>query len=340
MTMNLLIVGNIGGTNIGESFLLAAESLGIPAQIVQTSIASHPSKTMNRIRKYFFDKVPANQKKFEELVASNMESFKPNLILVTGCVYLSKYFFDKANTIGAKTSIFLTDDPWNKSLKSRHFIQTLQHYDCVFNPRHLNMKDISRISDKVHYLPFAYCPYLLKKGEVRPVFEDRFKEGFDVFFYGGADSDRCNLMKELKSKQLKVLLAGGYWEKYFPGDPDVIPENLNPAEIQLAVHNSKLALCLVRRANRDEHSMRTYELPYLNACILAEDTSDHRRLFGRENAVCYFGSASELVAGAKELLTHPERREAMKKNCRNLVVINGSNSYADRLKEILRKVEC
>ena len=76
--------------------------------------------------------------------------------------------------------------------------------------------------------------------------------------------------------------------------------------IRAASASAKVCLCLVRRANRDGHTMRSFEAAAIGGCILAEDTADHREIFGPEDyAARYFrerighGSSSLSSGGAR-----------------------------------------
>ena len=45
---------------------------------------------------------------------------------------------------------------------------------------------------------------------------------------------------------------------------------------------AKVNLCLVRRAKRDGHVMRSFEIAAVGGCMLAQDTDEHREIFGPE----------------------------------------------------------
>jgi len=81
--------------------------------------------------------------------------------------------------------------------------------------------------------------------------------------------------------------------------------------------------------------MRTFESAAMGACMLVEDTEDHRRLFGPDGeAVRYFGSREELVDRAGWLLRDEAERSRMGAMAQALVV-GGSHSYRDRLTSML-----
>ena len=109
----------------------------------------------------------------------------------------------------------------------------------------------------------------------------------------------------------------------------------DPAMLRRAIGAAKIALCLVRRANRDGHSMRTFEVPAVGACPLLEDTEEHRELFGEEGqAAIYFSTIHEMVAKAKWLLEHDTERQQITDAAHRLIT-GGQHTYKDRLCQML-----
>jgi spore maturation protein CgeB len=93
----------------------------------------------------------------------------------------------------------------------------------------------------------------------------------------------------------------------------------------------------VRRANRDEHVMRTFELPAMGACMLTEDTTDHREIFGEDGeAVSYFHTPDEMVDKLRWLLTHDDERRRLADAARR-VITRGHHTYRDRLEAMLER---
>lgn len=336
----ILIIGNSGGTNLGESFYHGSEDCGYATEMVLASQANHKSKILNKIRWVFFDKVPAKQNEFEKSIEKVAENFNPTCIIVAGCIYLSKKILEIFKSSDTATAIYLTDDPWNRSGKSRKFITSLSSYDFIFNPRMLNMKEVMRINPATFYLPFAYCPHLLNKGEIRQQYKVKLQEQHDVFFYGGADTDRVEIIEGIQAAGFKVLVAGNYWKALYKNKGiSVIPVNLNPTEIQIATNCSSISLCMVRKANRDGHSMRSYELPYFGACILAEDTQEHRKIFGNDGeSVIYYSSQDNLLLQIKKILKSEQLQKVMRKKAHNLIISN-QNTYADRVSEMVARIK-
>src|SRR6516165_10680361 len=99
---------------------------------------------------------------------------------------------------------------------------------------------------------------------------------------------------------------------------------------------AKVNLCLVRRANRDGHVMRSLEIAALVGCMLAEDTPQHREIFGADGeAVGYFRSVREAAERAHALLADPAERARLSAAVKARIR-SGEHTYRDRLATILK----
>jgi spore maturation protein CgeB len=226
---------------------------------------------------------------------------------------------------------YSTDDPWNPALRASWFLSALPAYDAIFTPRRANLDDFRGCGVRtVHYLPFAY------DSDVHQPWSAIASAGppSDVLFVGGCDADRLPLVGALIDSGLKMALFGAYWDRHSKtrahwrgiADQDMI---------RSASAASRICLCLVRRANRDGHVMRSFEAAAIGGCILAEDTADHRELFGPENhAVRYFRTLAELVQQAQVLIVDVEARHRLSLQLRKRLAAGG-HTYADRLATML-----
>jgi spore maturation protein CgeB len=82
--------------------------------------------------------------------------------------------------------------------------------------------------------------------------------------------------------------------------------------------------------------MRSFEVPAMGGCMLAEDTDDHREIFGEEgNAVCYFKNTTELLVKLRWLVEHERDRHRLAIASHELI-LGRPNTYCDRLVSMLQ----
>jgi spore maturation protein CgeB len=85
--------------------------------------------------------------------------------------------------------------------------------------------------------------------------------------------------------------------------------------------------------------MRSFEAAAIGGCILAEDTADHRELFGpNDHAVRYFKNIPEMVQQAKCLLADPDARQRLSFQLRETFE-RRKHTYANRLATMLDAVK-
>jgi spore maturation protein CgeB len=234
----------------------------------------------------------------------------------------------KLRKIGITTINYSTDDPWNPHIASRWFQRSLPEYDVICTPRRANIGDFERLGCRdVRYLPFGYDERLLAPGAAAL--------GYDVLFVGGADADRARFVRQFRRHGVPVTLVGGYWHRY----RDLRSHALGMkswAEVAALTRAAKISLCLVRRANRDGHVMRSLEIAACGGCMLAEDTADHRAFFGPDGeTVRYFTGAEDAARRAHALLLDSVARQALAERLR-LRILRGKHTYADRLASMLQ----
>ncbi len=197
---------------------------------------------------------------------------------------------------------FSTDDPWrdpwSPAHRSRWFLDALSGYDVIFNPRRAAVDDFRRAGcRRVEYLPFAYDPKSHFPEAASPSDLERFACDVAV---GGADADRVPYVEALREGGLRVRVFGAYWDRH-AGMQSIWGGSVIGGDYRRCVSAAKVNLCLVRRANRDGHVMRTFELAAMRACVLAEDTPEHREIYGGSDDGCvrYFRTLGEMVEQAR-----------------------------------------
>ena len=330
--MKLLIVGFSQPGDVGGFLASAARKLGIDHQLIDANDAEASTRVGRSFYWRFCDKRPARLQQFGAQILDICESNQSDLVLTTGRAPLSRWHLEQLRQQDIKIYNYSTDDPWNPNLRAQWFLSTLPAYDAIFTPRRANLEDFRNCGARtVQYLPFAYDP------EVHRPWPADAPTGTpsDVLFVGGCDRDRLPLIEALVESGLKLALFGGYWDKHSVTRPYWCG-NTDQSAIRSASAAARVCLCLVRRANRDGHVMRSFEAAAIGGCILAEDTADHREIFGPDDdAVRYFKSTSEMVQQAHILVADPEARGRLSAQLRRRFAAS-KNTYADRLAKMLQ----
>jgi spore maturation protein CgeB len=325
----LLIAGNLGGTNVGDSFAHAAADMGLAARVVETRHAFAGPRLWRGLNWRLLGHRPPALGRYNRMLRAALAEFRPGVLLALGLAPVTADTLAGASAAGVRVVNYLTDDPWNPGQRSRWFFRALPRYHVVFSPRRANLADLRAAGcPRAEYLPFAYDPRFAHPVEVRP---DADRP--DVVFVGGADRDRVPILGRLIAAGFRVVIHGSYWENYRETSAATRGQ-ADPATVRAVTAAAKVALCLVRRANRDGHTMRTFEIGAIGACTLAEDTPEHRDILG--DAAVYFRNTEELLARTAALLADAPLRARLAGAVRDRIT-GGRNTYADRLRELLSR---
>ena len=329
--IRLLIIGYNQPGQMGNYLCSAARTLGICHKILDVAESETRNKWMQRYYWRLRGKRPAKLSAFAERAIDECHRFRPDLVLTTGNrAPLESMHLNRLAALGCTVANYSTDDPWNPVLHAPWFVEALPHYDIVFTPRSSNIADFQRCGTKrIHYLPFGYDPKIHRQA-VHPGIKEM---ACDVMFVGGCDSERLALINALAEAGLSLALFGQYWDKY-PRTRPFWRGVADQATICEASGAASIILCLVRRANRDGHVMRSFEAAAIGGCVLAEDTPDHRQLFGEDGAR-YFKSIPDMVLAAKALASDPPLRHRIALRLKERMSAR-KDTYADRLNEILQ----
>jgi spore maturation protein CgeB len=330
--VRLLIVGNRGGTNVGECFERVALAAGHEARLIEARLAMEAPPWLRRLNWHLRGHRPTRLNRFSGEVLSVCCDWKPDLLLTTGLAPVNHHVLARVRATGAVTANYLTDDPWNPAHYAPWFVRALRHYSMVFSPRRANLPDLQATgSGDVYYLPFAYDPTLHFVEAAAPDVADYES---DVLFIGGADRDRLPYCRALAGAGVKLAVYGDYWDR-FPGTKRFFRGYADTRTIRMATRAARVCLCLVRRANRDGHTMRTFETAAMGGCLLIEDTAEHREIFGNDgDVVLYFRSIAEMLDRTQWLLQHDADRYRLA-SAAHARVTQGGNTYADRLRAIV-----
>ncbi len=335
MPDKLLLVGNAGETHIGSNLLYAAKELGLDIQFLDVREAYKGPAWRRKINWWLLEHRPSLLKEFSQRIKSACQTFQPRWMLSIGIAPVNKEALEEIGKLGTQRLNYLTDDPWNAAHKAGWFLKALPLYDHIFSVRRSNLSDLDKAGcSRVSYLPFAYAPEL-HFPESPETTEEKARFDCDIVFVGGADRDRIPYIKTLVQAGFKVHLYGGYWDRY-PKMKSCYRGYADPQTFRKAIGGAKVSLCLVRHANRDGNSMRTFEIPAIGGCMLTEDTEEHREIFGEDGkAVVYFKTIPEMIEKLKYLLCHQEETQRLKIAAYRLI-IHGKNAYKDRLGTMLQ----
>jgi spore maturation protein CgeB len=331
---DLVIVGFRHGTHIGGSLARAAEQLRLEYVLVDAEEAFKAPRVLRIATWRLGGHRPPYLRRLSRNVAAICAHHRPRWLITTGMAPVDASTLAAIGQLGVQRLVYLTDDPWNPAFRAGWFFDALQEYDHVFSPRRANLADLAAHGcRRVSYLPFGYDPALAFHEEPSTR-QERVQYATDLAFVGGADPDRIPFVDAAIRASVDVALYGGYWDRY-PQTRRHARGRADVSTVRKATSSARVSLCLVRRANRDGHVMRSLEIPAMGGCMLVEDTEEHHALLGAPGqAVTYFRGVVEMVERLQWLLSAQEERTRLAE-CAQQRIHDGRHTYADRLQTML-----
>jgi spore maturation protein CgeB len=336
----LLLIGDTSLPEaLGSKLLRGAEKLDLQ-QNWQISISYHsPAPSFSpsmkqRLGKIFYrlaDKRSWEWWTFQRLLMNQIKEVRPDLVLVTGILPLNSEVFHAVKKQGGLVVNYLTDDPWNPIHRRQSFISNLRRYDNIFSTKSTLQKRLEQAgAPNTSWLPFAYDPDLHY-----PV---PAKSGADVLFIGTGAQERIPWLKSVGDiTGIERRIHGNSWDKINTPGWEQYPA-VTGKDYCEAIKGAKVVLGLLRQANGDQSTDRSYEIGAIGGCGLYQDTEEHRELLHNYPNKGFFKNPVELADRVKEVLADTELQNQLR-TLGEKAIRRHENTYAARLKSIIRWAE-
>ncbi|MCC6146840.1 MAG: glycosyltransferase [Anaerolineaceae bacterium] len=336
--MRVLLVGIGEFFHVGAFFKRSLEALGHECIFIDEQDYFRLNSWKEKIFYRLSGKRPLKYRQFNHAVLAACQS-KPDIVMAIKGAWLSPHTLQEIKTRSNPILInYATDDPFNSSVSTPATVKSIPLYDIYVTTKQNTISDIIQAGGKnVTFIPFGYEPSLhFVEKPSTPA--EQFKFSSDLSFIGAADQDRVHLFSNLLSKGLGGLsLYGGFWDRY-PRFRLLYRGMVLGRDYRLATIGAKISLGLVRHANRDGHSMRTFEIPACGGFMLAERTEEHLAFFEEDKEAVFFSSEEELLDKISFYLPHDKSRDKIRAAGLNRLHSSGY-TYTNRVREILDLVK-
>jgi len=234
------------------------------------------------------------------------------------------------------------DDPFGSrdGRKWDLYRSTLQHQDLTIVVRPPNIEEARSAGARrvmrvfMSYDPVAHAALTLTK-------EEQQEWASEVIFVGSWMPERGPFMVRLLDAGVPLTIRGDHWEKapeYGRLQSVIRGQAIYGSDYVKAIQCAKVALGLLSEGNRDLHTQRSAEIPYIGGPVFCgERTSEHESMFREGVEALLWSTAAECGTACRGLLEDEERRltivAAAKKRIANLELDNDKV-----LKAIISKV--
>lgn len=339
-TRLLLLADTTTPEALGSKLLQGADHAGIDRkEIAVAYISAVPdfSPSMARLRGKIFYRLADRRSwewwGFQRQLIAQILTLRPSMVLVTGILPLAVEIFEAVHRQGGRIVNYLTDDPWNPIHRRRCFLANLPLYDHIFSTKQaLRARLLAAGSRSTSWLPFAYDPALHQPPPADPADQERF--GVDVAFVGTGARERLPWLAALADcPGMRRRIYGNSWQGIAtPGwEQQAAATGLNYAR---AIEHARLVLGLLREANGDRSTDRSYEIGAIGGCGLYRDSDEHRALLPGYPDVGFFSSPAQMRDHALAILADPALQASLRQKGAE-ALRRPEHTYGERLRTIL-----
>jgi hypothetical protein len=176
--------------------------------------------------------------------------------------------------------------------------------------------------------------------------EDEKSWSSEVVFVGTWMPERGPFMVELIRRGVPLAIYGNRWEKA-PEWPAIKP-HWRPASAAgpnyiRAIQYAKVAIGMLSKGNRDLHTTRSAEIPFIGTPFCAERTREHAQMFEEGEEALFWSNAGECAGACFALLDNASRRGKMAAAARARVealALGNEAVCADILEAVAAEMRC
>jgi spore maturation protein CgeB len=332
----ILFVGHGGIGSNALSLYAGLQARVNHIEMIDTKFFDSPTRysfrrVTHRLFPYFYGYVASQIVDFR--VRKKLKNQIVDIVIVFKGMYVRKKTLERLNSIKVH---YHPDDSTNLANRTAIFDQAESTYDLHFTSKKHNIEEIIKRTGKaVHFIWYAYDP----KWHFRASSISFLNPTFDIGFIGHMRPDRFELILDIaKIYEKRFAVAGLKWDRFKELiELSVVYPPFYGESFSFFVKSAPLQLGLLNSDNRDQHTARSFEVPAAGGLLIAEDTPEHREMFGSESNALFFKTREELIQKISWVQDNPELARKIAENGHRYITEN-SNTWEDRAAEILRVV--
>ncbi len=218
----------------------------------------------------------------------------------------------KARFPNGKIIGYAPDDMCGRHNQSARFLRSLKYYDCFITTKSHNLLPLQELGcENVVFIDNSFDPETHRP--IHLTDQEKSSIGGKVGFIGSYEEERAQTIRYLANNGIPVKVYCEFW----PPNPvdeaniEICRKSLYGDDYAKGICAFDIALCFLRKLNRDRQTVRSIEIPACGTLMLAERTKEHMRLFEEGKEADFFDSDEELLQKVRFYLENPAQRIAI-----------------------------
>lgn len=272
----------------------------------------------------------------EQVVAAQ----KPDVVFVDNSRVIRRATLRRLRALGTKALVYYTPDnvvaPHNQTWPLR---RTFPDWDLFFTTKSFNVSELAeRGVRRPILIGNAFDPAVHRPMTREEVGNDY--ERFDLVFMGHYEEARRRSLNALAEAGFSIVIYGGTvagWKPSLLHGTILLRDAQYGQSYARGMHHGKIALCFLRKLNRDRITTRSIEIGAMGRPMLAEKTDEHDAHFIDGQEYMGFSDDYELIEKARMLLRDSDRARLLGERARARCLTSGYSTI-DRGVEMLRSI--
>ena len=221
--------------------------------------------------------------------------------------------------LGVPIILYNIDDPTGERDGNRFLTlrKSLSFYDLCVVVRDATYRDFIKLQlptlkVTMSYDEIAHLPY-----DITKPLETEFIS--DIAFVGTwiKGEKRDEFLLSLIEDGLNISIWGDRWQKskyWSKLKKSYKGKALKGQDYVKAIQGAKISLGLLSQGNRDTHTTRSFEIPFIGGLLCAQRTDEHLAMFKEKEEAVFWENSTECANICKWLLKNESKRLAIQSN--------------------------
>lgn len=293
------------------------------------------SALWNRVRWRL--RMPVDSLGENERLVEAVTTHRPDIVVVDNSKVITRKTLARLRQLSSPRLVYYSpDDITAQHNLSFPLARSLPDWDIVCTTKSYNVPElVAHGVSRPVLVGKAYDPTLhrpLPAAEVGPDYER-----FDAVFIGTYERERCASINALAEDGVSLVVYGsdkGGWRREHLRAGIELRDSVFAEGYVAAWHVGRIALCFLRKLNRDRITQRTMEIAAIGRPMVAERTDEHDQHFDNGSEYVGFESDRDLVKQVRDLLADDARRLALAEAGRRRCLRSGYSTL-DRARQMI-----
>jgi len=314
--MNILFVGpTIYGSTTSQRYQ-SIKRLNKSSIAINTSSKKNISFIQNIyfkfLRKIGFPNDPSNA---NQKIISTIKKIQPDILWLDKAITIKPETIKNIKKISKRIKIvgYSPDNMGRFINRSFYFTRSLKFYDHFYTTKSHGVKEFKKYGvKKVFFVNNSFDPHTHKK-----IFLNKKKNRFkaSVGFIGTWEKNRAKIMNFIAHSGINIKWWGSVSNRHYLLQKLYHDDNITKFNSTLlgkdytkAINSFDIAICFLRKDNKDFQTTRSVEIPACGTFMMAERTKEHQSLFKEGVEAEFFSSKEELLEKIRYYLENKDKR--------------------------------